>query len=73
MKYPYMVNKNGVYYPAGTEVPEGKSGENTYTKTSINRMAVAELKALASEQEIDGVEDKTGEELKKILIEKLEL
>lgn len=22
MKYPYMVNKSGVYYPAGTEVPE---------------------------------------------------
>ena len=24
MKYPYMVNKNGVYYPAGIEVPEDK-------------------------------------------------
>ena len=22
-KYPYIVNKNGVWYPAGTEVPEG--------------------------------------------------
>lgn len=23
MKYPYIVIKNGVWYPAGTEVPEG--------------------------------------------------
>lgn len=23
MIYPYIVNKNGVWYPAGTEVPEG--------------------------------------------------
>lgn len=22
-KYPYIVNKNGIWYPAGTEVPEG--------------------------------------------------
>lgn len=25
MKYPYIVNKNGIYYPAGTEVPEGNT------------------------------------------------
>lgn len=23
MKYPYIVNKNGIWYPAGAEVPEG--------------------------------------------------
>lgn len=23
MKYPYIVKKNGVWYPSGTEVPEG--------------------------------------------------
>ena len=23
MKYPYIVNKDGVWYPAGTEVPVG--------------------------------------------------
>ena len=22
-KYPYIVNRNGIWYPAGTEVPEG--------------------------------------------------
>lgn len=24
MKYPYIVNKDGIWYPAGTEVPEGE-------------------------------------------------
>jgi len=23
MKYPYIVNKNGIWYPAGADVPEG--------------------------------------------------
>ena len=23
MKYPYIVNKNGIWYPSGTEVPDG--------------------------------------------------
>ena len=32
MKYPYMVNKNGVYYPAGTEVPEGNANKQLPTK-----------------------------------------
>ena len=27
MKYPYIVKYNGVYYPAGTEVPDGESDE----------------------------------------------
>ena len=48
MKYPYIVNKNGVWYPAGTEVPEGSASHNKeadqkqYTKTDINRMSTAE-------------------------------
>ena len=28
MKYPYIVKYNGVYYPAGAEVPDGKSDES---------------------------------------------
>lgn len=24
-KYPYIVNKNGVWYPSGAEVPDGKN------------------------------------------------
>lgn len=47
--------------------------EKTYTKTDINRLSTAELKALAKEQAIDGAEDMTGGDLKKVLIEKFGL
>lgn len=43
------------------------------TKTDINRMTTAELKAFAKEQNIDAVEDMTGIELKQVLIKKLKL
>ena len=79
MIYPYIVNKNGVWYPAGTEVPEDnpntktENGQNQYTKTEINRMSTAELQELALENDIDGAEQMTGAELKKVLIEKFGL
>ena len=79
MKYPYIVNKNGVWYPAGTEVPEDTQTRNVaeeknqYTKTEINRMSTAELQALALENNIDGADEMTGAELKKVLIEKFGL
>ena len=74
MKYPYIVNKDGVWYPAGTEVPEGTSSKHeNLTKTDINRMTTAELKELAEKEEIDGFEEMTGGELKKVLIEKFGL
>ena len=79
MKYPYIVGKNGVWYPAGTEVPEDnpntktENGQNQYTKTEINRMSTAELQALALENDIDGADEMTGAELKKVLIEKFGL
>ena len=75
MKYPYIVNKNGVWYPAGAEVPEGaaphnkESDQKQYTKTEINRMSTAELQELALENGIDGANEMTGAELKKVLIE----
>ena len=52
MKYPYIVNKNGIWYPAGAEVPQEiniqeEKQEKKYTKTEISRMNVAELKELA--------------------------
>ena len=106
-KYPYIVNKNGKWYSAGTEVPEGaKPVENkkvtetakddfsqymnppeieeestedrnarkiVYTKTEINRMSTAELKELATSKGIEGAEDMTGADLKKVLIEKFGL
>ena len=79
MKYPYIVGKNGVWYPTGTEVPEDnpniktENGQNQYTKTEINRMSTAELQALALENGIDGSNEMTGAELKKVLIEKFGL
>ena len=84
MEYPYIVNKNGVWYPAGADVPEDTSTittdnlteklvHNGHTKTEINRMSTAELQELALENGIDGAEQMTGAELKKVLIEKFGL
>lgn len=79
-KYPYIVNYNGVWYPAGSEVPAGDSfaesiseEQKTYTKTEINRMPASELKALAIEHGIANAEEKSGTEIKKLLIEKFGL
>ena len=43
--------------------------QKTYTKTEINRMPASELKALAVEERIKDAEEKSGTELKKLLIE----
>ena len=89
MIYKHLVKYNGVYYPAGTDVPVGvkpveevKKVEEvkevvaempTYSKTEINRMSTAELKKLSKEQGIDNAEEMTGADLKKVLIEKFGL
>ena len=84
MIYPYIVNKNGVWYPAGADVPEDTSPitkdslteklvRNEHTKTEINRMSTAELQDLALENDIEGANEMTGAELKKVLIEKFGL
>lgn len=78
MKFGHLVKYNGVYYPAGAEVPVGekpveKNNEVLLTKTEINRMATADLKELAAKENIKGAEDMTGAELKKVLIEKFGL
>ena len=80
MIYPYIVNKNGVWYPAGADVPEDTSPitndnltekllHSGRTKTEINRMSTAELKSLAIENGIDCADEMTGADLKKVLIE----
>ena len=84
MKYPYIVNKNGVWYPSGADVPEDispvttdnlteKLVHNGRTKTEINRMSTAELQELALENNVDCADEMTGTELKKVLIEKFGL
>ena len=47
--------------------------EFAYTKTEINRMSTSELKRLSTQYDIDGAENMTGGELKKVLIEKFGL
>ena len=74
MKYPYIVVKNGIWYPAGTEVPEGADNmvleeKTKYKKTDINKMSTSELKELARAESVENAEDMTGVELKKVLIE----
>ena len=84
MIYPYIVNKNGVWYPTGADVPEDASPittdnlteklvRNEHTKTEINRMSTAELQELALENNVGGADEMTGAELKKVLIEKFGL
>lgn len=57
------------------EVVETPKVEDTpkYTKTEINRMPLDELKSLATEKGVDGADDMTGGELKKLLIEMFNL
>lgn len=44
-----------------------------YTKSEINRSNLDTLKKIASEEGIEDIDDKTGGELKKLIIEKLGL
>ena len=56
------------------EVKEEVKEETTsYTKSDINRASTATLKEIATEVGIEDVDDKTGGELKKLIIEKLGL
>lgn len=52
---------------------EKKSVEKHYTKTEINRMSTGELQKLATEKGIEHAFNKSGGELKKILLEYFEL
>ena len=68
---------NGKWYKAGEEIslakPQEEAKQNQYTKTEINRMSTAELQTLALENGVDGSDEMTGAELKKVLIEKFGL
>ena len=80
MKYPYIVNKNGVWYPSGADVPEGnnlresivstpeKKKESKYTKTEIIRMSTDDLRKLALDSGMENGETMTGTDLKKHFI-----
>lgn len=56
------------------EVKEEVKEETTsYTKSDINRASTATLKEIATEVGIEDADDKTGGELKKLIIDKLGL
>ena len=61
-------NKRGIKLIELVEEKEEVQEETKYTKTEINRMSVAELKELATANEIENASDMTGVELKKALI-----
>ena len=68
---------NGKWYKAGEEIslakPQAEAKQNQYTKTEINRMSTAELQVLAIENGINGADEMTGADLKKVLIEHFKL
>lgn len=85
MIFKHQVKYNGVFYPAGANVPVGdkpvkdilvekekveeQTKNDALTKTDINRMSVSELKELAKKEKIEDFSDMNGSELKKSLIE----
>ncbi len=88
MIYPYEVKFNGEYYEAGEDVPieqehkpepeelpteEIREEKPKYTKTNINMMNKAALVNLAGAVGILGAEDKSGAELKELLIKHFNL
>lgn len=50
-------------------VEDQETTKNRLKKSDISRMSTANLKSLAIEQGIDGAEDMSGADLKKVLIE----
>lgn len=77
MKYDHAVKYNGTWYAPFEEIKEGAVGsapsdnfmnKPVYTKTEINRMSTADLQSLAKSEGIEDAEEKTGAELKQILI-----
>lgn len=77
----HITKISGKWFFQGEEIPEETSTElkeeipeeTAYTKTKINRMSTADLQKLATEHGVAGAEEISGEELKKILIEKFKL
>lgn len=71
----HSIKINGVWYHAGMKIPAVTNDKNehmeTFTKTDIHRMPIAELRKLASEKGVNGFMEMNGAELKKILIEKI--
>lgn len=57
--------------PTPVKEPEVDKEETAITKADIMKMNVATVRAYAKEQGIEDVDDKSGAELKRILVDKL--
>ena len=74
MVYEYKVKHKGKWYLPGEEIPEEtEQPTQPYTKTDINRMSTADLQKVAGEKGIENADSFSGEDLKKMLIELLNL
>lgn len=74
MVYKYKVKHKGKWYLPGEEIPEEtEQPTQPYTKTDINRMSTADLQKLAREKGIENADSFSGADLKKMLIELLNL
>lgn len=74
MVYEYKVKHKGKWYLPGEEIPEEtEQPTQPYTKTDINRMSTADLQKLAAEKGIENADSFSGADLKKMLIELMNL
>ena len=83
MVFDHKVKYNGKWYMPGEEIAEvDKTASESFKvnntesvwekeikKSDITRMSTANLKELANEQGIEGADDMSGSDLKKVLIE----
>lgn len=74
MVYEYKVKHKGKWYLPGEEIPEEtEQPTQPYTKTDINRMSTADLQKLAGEKGIGNADSFSGADLKKMLIDLMNL
>ena len=66
-------NRRGIKLIEFVEDEKTQEQPKPLTKTEINRMNIAELKRVAKENGIEDSDEKTGAEIKKLLIERFEL
>lgn len=68
----HSIKINGKWYKAGEEIRSANTiseNKKTYTKTEINRMSTSDLQNLALEHGIEDAQEKSGAEIKKMLIQ----
>lgn len=82
MVFNHLVKHNGIYYPAGANVPVGDAIVETvlpleeptmnnaiYTKTEILGLKVAEVREIAEREGFENTQELSGAKIKEMLIE----